>query len=161
MNPQNIKAFRKVFENEMNSEGFVWRYQTYIHVDFQQFWVLAVWPRITGQGHVFDIHYDLFLMSGFGPEDLKLIHYGSFLSMEQQFNMVDPNREPPFNYLLNTTENYHYAFEIYHRDVSPLFHTIHSSADAFHFRMTHAAPENESEYLELEVGSSSLIICSI
>lgn len=134
MKCSDITAFRGIFEREMNREGFVWRYQTYMHVDFQQYWMLCIWPRVTNQGYSLNMHYSIYLMNEVSLDQLDWIHASGLNNyMQWGFNIKNPR----FENLWNTTEDYQFVFDTYCRHVRPVLHSIHNSEDAFRFREAH------------------------
>ena len=154
MNRDDLKKFRTIFEEDMNREGFIWKYQTYLHVDFDQYWILAIWPGVAAQGHVFDMYHRMFLMNCFDEEDLKQIHSDNLFSMGRIFNITDPksNRGYPFNEFENTEESYQTAFEIYCRDVNPIVHQIQSSYDAYLYKREYVSFSFEKEWMWFSKG---------
>ena len=57
MNSHDLKQFRDIFDEEMTREGFVWRYQMYMHVDFEQYWLIGLWPKVANIGYDFSIQF--------------------------------------------------------------------------------------------------------
>ncbi len=152
MNREQLRTFREIFEDDMNNGGFVWRHQMYVHVDFQQFWLLAVWPRVSGQGNLFDVHFGIFLMNSLDPEKIKLIHTGHLLSLSEHFGEGSSGYISNAGELWNTVENYRYVFNVFQHKASPIFHGIRSTGDALDFRLTHACLPTETEEMEFIVG---------
>ena len=138
----------------MNREGFVWKFQTYLHVDFDQYWILGIWPTVAAQGHVFDMCHRMLLMNCFDEKNLKWLHSGNLFSMGRIFNITDPksDRGYPFNEFENTEESYQTAFEIYCRDVKPIVHQIQSSYDAYLYKREYVSFPFEKEWMRFGKG---------
>ena len=154
MNRDDLKKFRAIFEEEMNREGFVWKFQTYLHVDFDQYWILGIWPTVAAQGHVFDMCHRLLLMNNLDEENLKWLHSDNLFSMGQIFNITDPkiNKRYPLNEFEDTEESYQTAFEIYCRDVKPIVHQIQSSYDAYLYEREYVSFAFEKEWVRFGTG---------
>ena len=127
MNSHDLKLFRSIFDEEMAKEGFVWRYQMYMHVDFEQYWLIGLWPKVANIGYDFSIQYKFKLFSFMDLELLKHAHSQYGESMFSWFEMFDGN-------LLTTVENFKRVYEQYLQKVKPVFHGIRSSYDAYRFQ---------------------------
>ena len=152
MNREDLNKFRSIFDDDMTKEGFIWRYQTYLHIDFEQFWLLAIWPRVAGQGHVVNIHCGLFLMNDFLPEDLKMIHQGNLFAIGDLIRKVYPIIKTSYSEQTNNEEGYRILFYNYYQMMKPVIQRIHSSFDAYQFKRDFLSLPYERDWLRLERG---------
>ena len=149
MNSHDLRQFRDIFDEEMTREGFVWRYQMYMHVDFEQYWLIGLWPKVANIGYDFSIQFTLNLFNALNLESLKAAHSQYYESMFIEFNMFDD-----FD-LSAAVENYKCAYEQYVQKVKPVFHRIHSSYDAYQFRNQYCKVFNQDS-LPYPIGESCI-----
>ena len=143
MNSHDLKKLRGIFDEEMAKEGFVWRYQVYMHVDFDQHWIFAVWPKVFGAGHFFNLQYGLCLFNMDNMDDMKSWHSCHWANMFYKLfdcrtipETVDEHLAADHNLprdLWATVENYQLCYHYYYRDASPVIHMIRSPYDAVSF----------------------------
>ena len=131
MNNHDLRQFRDIFDEEMTREGFVWRYQMYIHVDFEQYWLIGLWPKVENIGYEFGIQFTLDLFNCMSLESLKAAHSQYYDAMFTKFDIYE-------NFNIRTSiENFRRAYEQYIQKVKPVLHGIRSSYDAYCFRNTY------------------------
>ena len=152
MNSNDLKEFRNIFEDEMTDEGFVWKYQAYFHINFDQFWILAFWPRVTGQGHIFNMHYGLLLMNDIDPDDLHKTHFGNLFSLGELIRRINPVCKTFYGEQFNIKKSYQLLFEGYCQYVKPVIHRIQNSYGAYMFKRDFASLSYENDWIRTEKG---------
>ncbi len=132
MNKNDIADFREIFDREMFKEGFIWRYQTYIHVNFEQYWFLAIWPKVFCGGDVFNIAFRLSFFHEYADivKSLKQLHVGQLQEMFVKFVFFSPIRRV----LPNSKPFYQLAFDRYNRFAKNIVHDIQTVSDACMFQ---------------------------
>ena len=133
MNSHDLKQFRDIFDEEMTREGFVWRYQMYMHVDFEQYWLIGLWPKVANIGYDFSIQFTLELFNCMSLKSLKAAHSQNYEPMFTKFDMYEDIDLP------TSIENFEKVCEQYIQKVKPIFHGIRSSCDAYRFRNTYSS----------------------
>ena len=132
MNRNYLSIFRSVFDPELNKDGFIWRYQMYLHIDFDQYWYLAIWPKVYSNGYDFNLHFWL----GFFHECedivklLKNLHSYQGNEMFKEFGFFNP---PKYESVVSS-KGFQEVVEQYCNCVRNRLHKIHNPYDAYLFR---------------------------
>ena len=149
MNRNDLNMFREVFENGLIEEGFIWRYQTYIHIDFEHFWYLAIWPKIFSDGHSFNIQFDLSFFNENSDIERRLKQLHSYQCQEVfvRFNFFQPVKR-----LLPVSKaSFQESYDLYRSDVKKILHRIYTPNDACLFKQKYMVtlPDDPSQvYIE-------------
>ena len=144
---KKLTEFREVFEKRMNQEGFVWHKQTYMHVDFDQGWIIAFWPYSYYNERYFNLQFDMrYLNSEFfdaGIEKMtNALHSYQGLYMFRQFDFPLVDKSMTTNdgtyakavSLEISKDRFQQVFDAYCRCASPHIHAIHTPMDAYVFK---------------------------
>lgn len=157
-------AFRTVFEERMISEGFVWKSHVYMHVDFEQGWLIAFWPN-SYSGERFDLQFGLyFLNSDLFAEDiiekLNILHQYQTNQMFRAFDFQTFDNHifhwdgtPIKAVALKACKlEYQRVLNEYCINAAPYIHAIHTPYEAYQFKKKYCFPFKEMEQLNWETG---------
>lgn len=135
MKSKNETLFRNSFDQLLTGEGFVWRYGTYIHVEFEQGWYLQIWPKVMGQGWVFELQFRMvFFNDQNSVNAIKKMQWVEGENMFKSFSFANPGENSWVEYF-STEEDYQFAKREYQEKVSKVLHRIKSPFDAYRFIM--------------------------
>ncbi len=132
MNRNDLAVLRHVLDPQLIKDGFIWRYQTYLHVNFDQYWFLAIWPKVFGIGLEFNMQFGLAFFHEYDDlvRSLKAIHSYQGQGMFHKFGFFNPHRD----YTDVSPGSFLEVLELYQCRVRNIIHNIHTLYDACLFR---------------------------
>lgn len=71
MRTEHIAMMRKIWDDQMRADGFIWKYKVWLHIDFDQRWFATIVPRSVAQGHCVDTGYIVNSIDQLNPDILR------------------------------------------------------------------------------------------
>lgn len=140
MKAEIFNTLRGPLDAVILKDGFIWKYGMYIHVDFQNEWIVCICPRVYW-GSEYEIQYYAEALGNTSPEWIRtLSRFGSTCASSRY--LVSQEKRPSKAIREITEESFLNDLNDYQNTIRDILKRIHTLEDVVHFQQQYYPYKN-------------------